>query len=112
MAMVRVSAMTLARFVRMLLDGPQTAREIAAETGLHPVTVARYLREMRRVHAVGICAWEKDSRGRDAIRVYELGRTKRDAPRTRKTEAQVRADYKARLREKRLHRMLAGTTAP
>lgn len=106
--MMRVNAYSFARMIKMLVDGPQTVSEIVEDTGLHRVTVSRYLRELHRAKAVGICAWEPDAKGRDAIKVYELGRTGRDAKRAKMTQAQRQEAYRARKREKAVHQMLAG----
>jgi len=93
---IKINAITQARLIEAMLDGTMSIDELAEHTGLHPVTVQRYTRELYRAGAAHICQWEKDIRGRDAIRIYKLGRG-RDAKREKLTAAQ----RQARSREKR-----------
>lgn len=102
---VKMSAVLQARMIRMLCDGPCTIREIAEDTGLHYMTVQVYLRELHRVGAVHIASWDKDSRGRDTIKVYGLGVGK-DAKRQRMTDAQRQAASRARRAELAAHHAL------
>ena len=95
MRIKKINAFSQARMMRMLCDGPCTCMEMAEETGLHYVTVQEYMREMRRAGAAHIAAWEKDSRGRDSIKVYALGPGK-DAKRRKMTGAERQAATRAR----------------
>lgn len=96
MPQVKLNGMLFARMIRMLQDpAGQSVYDIASETGLHPVTVQRYLRELRRAGAAYICAWQQDSRGRDAIKVYRLGEG-REARRRKLTPAQRQARSRAK----------------
>lgn len=95
MACVKMSAVLQARLIRMLIDGPCTIQDLADETGLHPVTCQEYCRELRRAGAAHICAWEKDSRNRDSIKVYKLGPGK-EAKREKLTPAQRQARVRAK----------------
>ena len=100
---VKLSAVLQARLIRMLCDGPCTITEIADDTGLHYVTVQVYLRELYRAGAAHIAGWEKDSRGRDLIKVYGLGPGK-DAQRRKMTGAErQRASRPRRLERTALH---------
>jgi hypothetical protein len=92
----RINAFTQGKLIEMMLDGTMTCAELAEETGLHYVTVLMYTRELHRAKAAHICGWEKDSRGRDVIKIYKIGRGK-DAKREKLTSAQ----RQARTREKR-----------
>lgn len=94
---VKVNALTQAQLIKLLLDGLYTCEELADLTGLHYVTALQYTRELHRAGAAHICAWEKDTRGRDAIRVYKLGAGK-DAKRTKKTSAERARAYQAKKR--------------
>jgi predicted ArsR family transcriptional regulator len=91
----------------LLLDGVYTCHELAEQTGLHYVTVLQYTRELHAAGAAYICAWEKDTRGRDAIKIYKIGEH-RDAQRKKLTGAQ----RQAKSREKKfnlemMHRIAA-----
>jgi len=97
--MIKMNAVLQAHLIRMLCDGPCTIQEIADETGLHYMTVQVYLRELRQAGAAHIAAWEKDSRGRDQIKVYGLGVGK-DAKRRKLTGAERQAACRARRLER------------
>lgn len=103
---VKVNAISQAQLIRLLLEGDYTCQELAEETGLHYVTVLQYTRELHRAGAAYIARWEKDSRGRDMLKVYKLGRG-RDAQRARLTAA----ERQARVRSKRQMAALLGLTA-
>lgn len=84
---IKVNAMSQAHLIKLLLNGQHTCYELAQETGLHYVTVLQYTRELHRAKAAHICRWDKDTRGRDMLKVYKLG-TARDAKRSRMTSAE------------------------
>jgi len=94
--LVKINAFTQAKLIEALLDGVYTCTELAEMTGLHYVTVLQYTRELHRAKAAHICNWEKDTRGRDVIKIYKIGRGK-DA----KREKLSGAERQARTREKR-----------
>jgi len=104
----KINAFTQARMIRMLCDGPCTIQELADDTGLHYNTVQVYMRELHRVGAAHIAAWERDGRGRDQIKVYGLGVGK-DAKRRKLTGAERQAACRARRRERET---LHGLAAP
>ena len=87
---VKINALAQAQLIKLLLDGVYTCHELAEQSGLHYVTVLHYTRELHAAGAAHICAWEKDSRGRDAIKVYKIGEG-RDAKRKKMTGAQRQA---------------------
>ena len=61
---MKINAMMFARMVKMLTDeSGQSIYDIVDETGLHYITVQRYLRELHKAGAVYIRAWQKDSPG-------------------------------------------------
>jgi len=92
---VKINTITQAHLIKLLLEGIYTCQELADETGLHYVTVLQYTRELHRVGAAHICAWEKDVLGRDLLKVYKLGEGK-DARRKKLTMAQRQARYRAK----------------
>jgi hypothetical protein len=87
---IKINAICQAQLIKLLLDGVYTCHELAEQTGLHYVTVLHYTRELHSVGAAHICAWEKDTRGRDAIKIYKIGEA-RDAQRKKMTAAQRQA---------------------
>jgi predicted ArsR family transcriptional regulator len=87
---IKINAISQAQLIKALLDGVYTCMELAEITGLHYVTVLQYTRELHSAGAAYICAWEKDSRGRDAVKIYKIGE-QRDAQRKKMTAAQRQA---------------------
>ena len=92
---IKINAISQAQLIKLLLDGVYTCQELAEQTGLHYVTVLQYTRELHAAGAAYICAWEKDTRGRDAIKIYKIGEH-RDAQRKRLTAAQRQAKSRAK----------------
>jgi predicted ArsR family transcriptional regulator len=94
---VKINALTQAQLIRLLLEGTHSCAELAEETGLHYVTVLHYTRELHRAGAAHICMWEKDTRGRDLVKIYKLGKGA-DAKREKLTvaERQARSRQKKR----------------
>jgi predicted ArsR family transcriptional regulator len=107
---IKVNAITQAQLIKLLLEGTYTCVELAEMTGLHYVTVLQYTRELHRAGAAHICAWEKDARGRDILKIYKLGAGK-DAKRQRMTEAQKQARYRAKMQAARLLHAMAGQSS-
>lgn len=80
--LIKVNAIAYANLVKLMQEGVYTAQELAEQTGLHYVTVCQYARELHRVGAAHICAWQPDTRDRDATKIYKIGPDK-DKPRRR-----------------------------
>lgn len=87
---IKINAICQAQLIKLMLDGVYTCHELAEQTGLHYVTVLQYARELHAAGAAFICAWDKDTRGRDAIKIYKIGEA-RDAQRKKMTAAQRQA---------------------
>lgn len=104
---VKINAMSQAKLIALMLDGVYTCVQLAEETGLHYVTVLKYTHALHRGKAAHISSWEKDSRGRDAIKVYQIGRG-RDAKREKLTAAQRQARYQAKKKAHALCQLFAG----
>lgn len=85
--MNKVNQETYARAFKLLMTRPVSSHEIAAETGLHIVTVYRLMRTFKQHGIVYVCNWRQDTQGRDAIPVYDMGFQK-DKPRRSMTQAQ------------------------
>lgn len=105
--MMKINAFSQAQMIKLLLDGSHTAQDLADATGLHYVTVQQYLRELRRAGAAHINAWEKDSRGRDVIKVYSLGAGK-DKRRERLTAAERQERSRAKRKASQMAQVMAG----
>ncbi len=105
---IKINAITQARLIKLLLEGTYNCQELADETGLHYVTVLQYTRELHRMKAAHITAWEKDTRGRDVIKVYKLGEG-RDAKRQKLSPADRQRAYRTK---KRMQYMLAAFHQP
>ena len=91
----KINRFTQAKLIEAMLDGVYTCAELAEMTGLHYVTVLDYTRELHRAKAAHICAWEKDSKGRDVIKIYKIGRGK-DAKREKLSGAERQARSRAK----------------
>lgn len=94
---VKMGAVLYARMVEMMLHGTFSCTEMAEETGLHYITVLQYTRELYRAGACHICAYDKDKRGRDFIKIYKIGKGK-DAVRQKLTKAERTARYRDKMR--------------
>lgn len=92
---MKVNQVMYAKTMRVLLDDPVTAYDIAHETGMHIITAQELMRTFKRHKVVHICEWEKDRLGRDVTPVYKLGAGK-DKPRHRFTTAERTARYRAK----------------
>lgn len=106
--MMKINAYSQAQMIKLMLDGPHNAQDLAEATGLHYVTVQEYLRELRRAGAAHISAWEKDSRGRDVIKVYSLGAGK-DKKRERLTGAERQERSRAKRKAAQMAQVMAGS---
>jgi predicted ArsR family transcriptional regulator len=104
---IKINAICQAQLIKLLFDGVYTCHELAEQTGLHYVTVLQYTRELHAAGAVHICAWEKDGRGRDVIKIYKIGEGG-DAKRKKMTPAERQAKSRAhRFNLEMMHRMAA-----
>ena len=108
---VKVNALSYAAMIKLLLEGVYTCREIAEHTGLHYVTVLDYTRELHRAKAIHIAAYEKDSRGRDLIKIYKVG-DKPDVPREKMTGAERQARSRAKRKQILINHRFAGSSIP
>ncbi len=103
----KINAMCQAQLIKLLLEGVYTCQQLADETGLHYITVLHYTRELHRYGAAHISSWEKDSRGRDNVKVYKLGPGK-DAKREKLTGAERQARTRARRKAVEMSQVIAG----
>lgn len=105
---VKTNAASYAALVFFLLDGTRTQRELAEETGLHYITVGQHLNALHKAGATHITLWEKDSRGRDSIPIYVIGKGK-DAKRAKLTPTERQARHRAKKRQLALLHTFVGT---
>lgn len=106
MRQVKINAYSYAQLIKLMFEGTYNCQELANETGLHYVTVLQYTRELYRAGAAHICAWEKDIRGRDVIKVYKLGPGK-DAKREKMSKAERQRRSRAKKQTLALTRLLS-----
>lgn len=90
----KINAFTQGVLIELMLDGLYDCHELAERTGLHYVTVQGYCRELHRAGACYIDHWNADSRDRDTIKIYKIGRGT-DAVRRKLTSAQRQARSRA-----------------
>jgi hypothetical protein len=95
---VKINAFTFTRLIGLLMEGTRTMQELADDTGLHYVTVQSYCRAMFAQRVIHIAAYA--GVGRDACRVYKLGRGE-NARRRRKSRKDITRDYRARVAARR-----------
>lgn len=101
-AAVKINALSFGKMLGYLVEhGNASVEEIADETGLHPNTIREWLVAWKRLGIIHIGSWDRDCRGRPTILRYYWGPGK-DAKRPSLTMQQVRANYVARQRAKKL----------
>lgn len=107
-SIIKINAFIQGVLIKHLLEGVYSCRELAEITGLHYVTVQEYTRELHRAGAAHISSWEKDSRGRDVIKIYKIGVGK-DAEREKLNGAQRQERLREKRKAKEMARVMAGT---
>lgn len=98
---VRLGALSMAKITRALLDGPCSINELKLVSGLNISTLHEYMRALRKEGVVHICGWEKDTTGRESLRVFKLG-SDQDAPRAKKSKAQIARECRKRKQDAKL----------
>ena len=104
---VKLGALTNANLIKLLLEGTYSCAELAKATGLHYVTVLEYTRVMHRVGAAHIHSWEKDTRGRDVIKIYKIGAAK-DAARECLTTNERMARHREKVKAQQFALVMGG----
>ena len=92
---VKLNALSVAKMMRTLMDGPATAKDLINVSGLSRGTVYNYMKALKSEQCVYVCAWEKSVLNRDAIKVFALGKGK-DAVKSKKSKAQIAAECRER----------------
>jgi hypothetical protein len=98
--MIKVNQSMYAKVFRELLDGPTSAHDLVTLTGMHIITAQSLMRTLKTHKVVHIAAWEKDSRGRDAIPVYAMGEG-RDKKRARMSESERKRLSRERIKARK-----------
>lgn len=104
---IKINALTMAQLMKHLMEGIYSCKELAAETGLHYVTVLHYTREMYRAGVLHIAKWERCAYGKDQVKIYKFG-SKPDATRQRLTDVEKLKRYREKKRQMALLHRLAG----
>ena len=105
-------AYLMARLVRALMDNAMSKSEIADSTGLHHVTVARYVHALHREGVICIIDWRRPSHG-DPAPVYEvnyagLKDVERPAKIGRANRPAIDRNYRERKKQRELLHRMAG----
>jgi hypothetical protein len=103
----KTNAIAHAQLIKLLMEGVHTCKQLAELSGLHYATVLQYCRELHEINALHICMWEKDSRGRDLIKIYKLGEGKDEKRRSMKP-AERQAKYREKIKQMRIQKVMAG----
>jgi hypothetical protein len=104
---VKVNASAYALLIEFMLHGIYTIPELAYMTGLHYITVIHYTGALHKAGACYIDHWEKDSRGRDSLKVYKIGKGT-DAKRSKLTGAERTQAYRDKKRHHAILNILTG----
>lgn len=94
---IKVNALSYAKLLRELHEGPFSFQELADNTGLHYHTVRDYVNALHRERLVHIFAWDKDSYGRDCKPLWIYGQG-RDKKRERMTQAERQQRHRSKKR--------------
>lgn len=106
---VRVNAISFAELLAfMLQQGAATYVELAAGSGLHEVTIRRFIKVLRKKKTCYVAGWDFGANGALNTPMFAIGLGKRDVPRPKKTRAQVASDYRARVKARAQLFMTAG----
>lgn len=95
--MIKVGALTYAKLIRELMEGPWSFVEMATNTGLHYHTVREYVNALHREGLVHIAGWDKDMLGRDCKPLWNFGQG-RDKKRARLTAAQRQERHRNKIK--------------
>lgn len=71
--LIRLNAKLNAVLIRELMDGARTAEELRKITGMGARTTSDYLMAMYHLGCIRIAGWQRDTSGKQSIRIYEFG---------------------------------------
>jgi hypothetical protein len=93
---VRANIVAQSHMLRALhTEGGATVLGIVEASGLHQSTVREWLNNMRRQRVVYIAGYEKDARDRDNAPRWAIGLDRRNARRSRMTDAERMRRHRA-----------------
>jgi predicted transcriptional regulator len=92
----KTNAISYSFLIKGLMDGTKTARELAEETGLTLYTVYGHLNELKKRGAIHIVFWERDTRGRECMPIYMLGKGTDVKKKPPKTKTEKSREWRAR----------------
>lgn len=94
--MAKINPVMFSKLMYLLQRGTFSRLELAERTGLHPLTVGDYTRELHKHGVIYIREWDQDSLGRWSIARYTLGMANDTVKPSALTAAQIRRKYVAR----------------
>lgn len=106
----RINQLSNAKLIRLLLEGELDCLGLAAESGIHYVTVLSYVAALRKEGAVYIDHWEADSRGAMRVKIFKLGMGT-DAVQPIYTDAERSKRYRNNKKGRALHHAIANPDA-
>lgn len=104
MPQVKINALSYAQLIKYLTLGCYTIPQLAEHTGLHYRTICDHVNALHKAGVIHISYWAKDSKGRDALRVYDFG-PGADAPRRKLTQQQRQKIHRSRKKLAQLLRL-------
>lgn len=102
---MKINPSHYAKLVKLMMEGTYTCRELADMTGLAYATVLSYAKALYIEKAAHISMWDKDSVGRDTVKIYMIG-AGRDAKRQTMPRTEVYKRYRAKKRHQELLRRM------
>jgi len=107
-----LNAITYAGMMKMLLTGEHTRADITRETGLHSMTVAKYVKYLHKYGVVYIADWMLNPVSRNYFPCYALNVDGLpDMPKPpAKGRQQIERESKQRRKAMRLNKIMAGAT--
>ena len=104
----RINQLSNAKLIVLLLQGELSAEALAAESGIHYMTVLRYVAALRKEGAVFIDHYEADTRGAMRVKIFKLG-FGTDAVPPVMTRAERAKRYRENNKARALHRAMSST---
>lgn len=92
--MIKINGMSFALLVKALRIGDASLTDLRDATGLHYLTVAYYVRELKKAGEIHVSRLRADTLGRMAVKLYTLGPgidAKRDPMSARERKQRQRA---------------------
>lgn len=103
----RINHISILELIKVLEPGTLTCKELAEESGLHYVTVLEFCRTAHRRKMIHLAMFEKDSRGRDTVKIYKWGKGT-DAKRTSISAKDRSAAYRKKKAQQEFNSMMTG----